>query len=82
MTTLPQTTTIRLPRPAGSGSSMQLAPTGGGGVPGAVMPGMMQGASTGMSAADLWRVLRNHVWLILAILVLSAVAGGGRVTGS
>src|SRR5258706_1283925 len=71
MTTLPQTTTIRLPRPAGT---MQLAPSG---VPGPVLAGVPAGGAAGMSSGDLWRVLRNHIWLILAILVISVVAGFG-----
>lgn len=68
MTTLPQTTAIRLPR---QGTQNQLAPQaqalpvmgGGGGVSGA------------MSGSDVWRIIRNNIWLILFMLALSTVAG-------
>lgn len=68
MTTLPQTTTIRLPRPAGSGQlSFPYAP------PAAMAPaGGLQ-----MTSADVWRVLRANFWLITVFLVLSVGAGYG-----
>ncbi len=69
MTTLPQTTAIRLPRPSGQ---MQLSP-GAGGVPAL---GTAAGAgSAAMSGGDILRVLRNNIWLILFMLAFSAGAG-------
>src|SRR5436309_603269 len=66
MTTLPQTTTIRLPRPAGQG-------------PLAIGPQMALGHATAnvshMTAADVWRILRTNFWLIVALVGLSAVGG-------
>src|SRR4051794_19660422 len=70
MTTLPQTTAIRLPRPA---ASTQLAPVSNG-VPMMVGAGAAGGAAA-MSGADMWRVIRSHLWLIISILILSI--GGG-----
>src|SRR5689334_1315911 len=66
MTTLPTTTPIRLPRPAGA---TPLA-----------LPGTLVGAQGGanafqMNGADVWRVIRSNIWLILAMLVLSTGAG-------
>jgi capsular exopolysaccharide synthesis family protein len=80
MTTLPQTTAVRLPRSNGQGQ--QLAPAAspaaglalygaGHGAPGA------GGAAAAMTAGDVWRVIRGHMWLILFMLVLAAVAGYG-----
>lgn len=68
MTTLPQTTPVRLPRPAGNGQLM--APGG--------MPVVHAGATasaTGMSAGDVWRVLRANALLIIAFLIVAGVAG-------
>src|SRR5690242_11204995 len=76
MTTLPQTTAIRLPRQAGS---TQLAPSAANGVRTLAVPGMHGGgggaAAGGMSGSDVWRVIRSHIWLILLMLVVSGVAG-------
>ena len=71
MTTLPQTTAIRLPRSAGP---MQLAPTQSGGM---TVMGGGGGAGGAMSGGDVWRVIRNNIWLILFMLVFSTVAGYG-----
>jgi capsular exopolysaccharide synthesis family protein len=70
MTTLPQTTPLRLPRPS---APAQLS------IPGPIGPGMAAQAATGsqMSGADAWRVLRSHAWLIIIMLILSAGAGYG-----
>jgi capsular exopolysaccharide synthesis family protein len=70
MTTLPQTTAIRLPRQAGP---MQLAPAGGG------LPSMGGAGSTAgaMTGSDVLRIVRNNVWLILFMLVFSGGAGYG-----
>ncbi len=66
MTTLPQTTPIRLPRM--SGSSSQLAVPGGG--PSVAIPAGVQ-----MTPGDVWRVIRSNMWLIVVLLVLSGVSG-------
>ncbi|MEO6436028.1 MAG: polysaccharide biosynthesis tyrosine autokinase [Tepidisphaeraceae bacterium] len=65
MTTLPTTTPMRLPRPAGP------APLALGAPP--------QGAPTSfqMNGADVWRVIRSNMWLILGMLVFSGIAGYG-----
>ena len=68
MTTLPQTTAIRLPRPSGQ---MQLSSGGGGGS----TPGTAGAGSAAMSGGDVLRVLRNNIWLILFMLAFSAGAG-------
>src|SRR4051812_13854036 len=75
MTTLPQTTGIRLPRPTGAAppavaGGVHLAHPGGGGGGGGA-------AVAGMSAADLWRVLRANVWLIGSLFVVACVVGYG-----
>src|SRR5689334_10054473 len=69
MTTLPQTTNVRLPRQAGG---IQLAHPGGGlaaaGGGGAAVPG----------GNDVWRVIRSHIWLILIVTgVIAPLAGFG-----
>ena len=66
MTTLPTTTPMRLPRPAGMGP---LA------LPGAVQPQPQAGSQ--MSGADAWRVIRSNIWIILASLIVSAGLGYG-----
>src|SRR2546427_11014561 len=67
MTTLPQPTPIRLPRPTGG---TQLA------VPTAPP---VAGGSTGpafqMTGADVWRVIRANLWLIVLFVAIGAVAG-------
>lgn len=57
MTTLPQTTTVRVPRAAGPSALM---------VPGVGIPsGQMQAmAGNQMSGADVWRVIRANIYLI------------------
>jgi succinoglycan biosynthesis transport protein ExoP len=67
MTTLPQTTPIRLPR---AGNASQLAvpsnttPLAGGNAPGFQM-----------SAADVWRVIRANLWLIILFVIIGGVSG-------
>jgi succinoglycan biosynthesis transport protein ExoP len=64
MTTLPTTTPVRLPRPVSAGA---LAIAG---------PGPAQGANSfQMSGADVWRVIRSNLWLILGALLVSGVGG-------
>jgi capsular exopolysaccharide synthesis family protein len=71
MTTLPTTTPMRLPRPAGATPLAMPASFGGGG-------GGPQGANAfQMNGADVWRVIRSNIWLILGMLVLSVAAGFG-----
>src|SRR4249920_2549485 len=62
MTTLPTTTRIQLPRPAGNGAL--------------AMPGAPAAApATGMTAGDVWRVLRANAWLITSAVVLGGIIG-------
>ena len=71
MTTLPQTTPMRLPRPAGSGQiTIPGAPAGGALGQPAAGAGMFQ-----MSASDVWRVFRTNWWLIVLFMVVFGVAG-------
>jgi hypothetical protein len=69
MTTLPQTTTMRLPRPNGA---QVLAPPG-------VGPSIAIGGQPGfqMTGADVWRVIRANLWLIIGVVMLSGIAGVG-----
>lgn len=70
MTTLPQTTGIRLPRP----TSITTQPHGGA-LAGAHAPSATAGGT--MTAADIWRVLRANSWLIILLLIVSAFGGYG-----
>ncbi len=67
MTTLPQTTPIRMPRPNGSNTGVALPGVG-------PVPAMVAGQQ-GLSLADAWRVIRGHMWLIVVMVCISAVAG-------
>jgi capsular exopolysaccharide synthesis family protein len=76
MTTLPQTTSIRLPRPSGPG---QLAPSSNG-VPALAGGGTIHAPATanlGLTGADIWRIIRGHLWLIALTIIVSGVAGYG-----
>src|SRR5687767_16003707 len=67
MTTLPQTTPMRLPRPAGAG---QLA------IPSAPAAGAVRAPTGGqMTGADVWRVFRTNWWLIAGLMAVGAIAG-------
>ena len=66
MTTLPQNTPMRLPRPAGPAPLMIAGPAG-----------QQAGAQFQMSGADVWRVLRANLWLIIIALILSTAGGFG-----
>src|SRR4051812_40155581 len=75
MTTLPQTAPMRLPRSVGPSPML---------VPGTMMPGGMapgvtpyggQQASGGLSSGDVWRVLRANLWLIVIMVMASAIVG-------
>src|SRR6476620_4764044 len=74
MTTLPQTAPIRLPRTVSSGQLPgQLGPIQAHAHPVFPVPGA--GGNAPMGAADVWRVIRSNLWLI--ILMLAVCAGGG-----
>lgn len=67
MTTLPQTTPIRLPRPAGNS---QLS------VPNAATPMVASGGGgVQLSGADIWRVMRSNLWLIILFVTGTGVGG-------
>ncbi|MDB5174762.1 MAG: hypothetical protein JWN51_3535, partial [Phycisphaerales bacterium] len=73
MTTLPQTIPVRVPRPlpatplAGQGMGMGM------GMLGAPQPPL----NNALTGADVWRVIRGNIWLIIAMLVIAGVAGYG-----
>jgi polysaccharide biosynthesis transport protein len=67
MTTLPQTTPVRVPPGLGPGLNFPL-PGAPAGIP---MP------AVGMTGADAWRVIRANLWLIILLLIVSAAAGYG-----
>jgi len=73
MTTLPQTTPLRLPRPAPSGP---LTIPGGPMAPAGGMVAQVQAGSQ-MTGADVWRVIRSNLWLIILMLVVGAASGYG-----
>ena len=66
MTTLPQTTPIRLPRVVGSST---LA------VPAGAQAAAGMAPSLQMSPGDVWRVIRSNLWLIVLLVAASAVGG-------
>ncbi len=63
MTSLPQTAPSRLARPASNGQ-----------LPG---PVLMQppGGANALTGADVWRVIRSNIWIILGTLTVAAVIG-------
>src|SRR5438034_10172249 len=70
MTTLPQTTNVRLPRPMGGG--IQLAGAGG------ALAAAGGGQQTQQGASEVWRVIRSHIWMILIVsLIVAPLAGYG-----
>lgn len=69
MTTLPQTTPMRLPRPAGGGQ-LTIPSAAGAGGPLGQSAGMIQ-----MTASDVWRVFRSNWWLIALMMIAFGVAG-------
>jgi len=71
MTTLPQTSPMRLPRPHPS----QLAiPSANGHATPAVSHAPQQ-AQTSLTGADAWRIIRANLWLIIGLFVAAGVAG-------
>ena len=72
MTTLPQTATVRLPRPGFSSLPVTTSIASAG----AVGHAQAQAGFT-MSGSDAWRVIRSNFWLIILFLVVSAGTGYG-----
>src|SRR5262249_21242984 len=69
MTTLPQTTTTRLSRPIGQGAIS---------VAGPIHPHQPQpSGGTGMTAGDVWRVIRANTWMLICGVILSGLIGVG-----
>ncbi len=68
MTTLPQTSGVRLPRPVGVPSSAMAGAIGGGHAP-------ATGIGGGMTPADIWRVIRANMLLIIISVVGSIILG-------
>ena len=69
MTTLPQTTNVRLPRP--SSGAIQIGGQGALGAP-------RDPATQQQGANEIWRVIRGHIWMILIVTcIISPVAGYG-----
>ena len=68
MTTLPQTTPIRLPR---AGGNTQMA------MPTMAAPQSVvaQGPGMSMTGGDVWRVIRANLWLIVLFVAIGAVSG-------
>jgi capsular exopolysaccharide synthesis family protein len=67
MTTLPQTATTRLPRPVGQGPITVAGPAHH-------APTV---AGVGMTAGDVWRVIRANTWLLVGGLILAGIIGYG-----
>jgi polysaccharide biosynthesis transport protein len=71
MTTLPQTAPMRVPRQG----SQPIA------IPGAAAVGPYQPShhfipsTSGMTTADIWRVIRGNLWLIVSLLIIFGIAG-------
>ncbi len=71
MTTLPQTTTpMRIPR----GTNAITIPGTGGPGGGGMMPPTMQPQQP-FTPGDIWRIIRANSWIIISLLIVSAVAG-------
>ncbi|HEX4124786.1 MAG TPA: polysaccharide biosynthesis tyrosine autokinase [Tepidisphaeraceae bacterium] len=71
MTTLPQTSPMRVPRPG----NQQVSIPGAGALGPMPQPHHFIPSTTGMSGADVWRVIRANLWLIISMLVLFGVGG-------
>src|SRR5918992_2703428 len=76
MTTLPQTAPVRMPRPvvptqlavhSGPHSALSLSSR----------DAASGGAAAGLTAHDMWRIIRGNIWLILITVLVAAVAGYG-----
>lgn len=73
MTTLPQTTPLRLPRPSQQTTALAVAPP----QVHAGMVGYGQTPVAGMTGSDVWRVIRSNFWLIILMIMVGAAAGYG-----
>src|SRR5688500_12798311 len=70
MTTLPQSTTLtRVPQRAPRALAV------GGAHPPGMMAPVQQSNAFAMTGADVWRVIRGNIWLIIVLLIVSAIAG-------
>jgi succinoglycan biosynthesis transport protein ExoP len=63
MTTLPQVQSVRLPRAPGQGGAMAHH------TPSTAIAGLQ------LTGADIWRLVRANLWLIITLLVVAAAAG-------
>src|SRR4051812_38163901 len=70
MTTLPQVSSLRLPRASGPGQQSPQLPGGGGGPSHAASTAALQ-----MTAADVWRVIRANMWLLISLVIIAAAIG-------
>src|SRR4051794_13159549 len=69
MTTLPQTTNVRLPRP--SSGAIQLAGQH-------ALAAPREAAAQQAGASEVWRIIRSHIWMILIVTcIIAPVAGYG-----
>ena len=68
MTTLPQTSPMRLPRP--TPSHLAIPSANGHGAMVAHAP-----AAGGLTGADVWRVIRANLWLIIGVVIAAAIGG-------
>lgn len=68
MTTLPQTTTVRVPQQAAPGAT----PTGYVPIPSALA---QSAGGFQMTGADVWRIIRSNLWLILLFVMVFGTAG-------
>jgi len=71
MTTLPQTTPLRLPRPAAAQINL---PSAGMATPYMVAPAAIANG-TQLTGADIWRVIRSNLLLIGIVVIVSGVLG-------
>jgi polysaccharide biosynthesis transport protein len=71
MTTLPQTTPMRLPR---SGAPHIAIPGTGPMAPAQPQQHFIP-STGGMTGADVWRVIRTNLWLIFSMLIIFGIAG-------
>jgi succinoglycan biosynthesis transport protein ExoP len=70
MTTLPQTTPMRLPRSGGQHVAIP-----GTGPMGSAQQQHFVPAAPSMTGADVWRVIRANLWLIVSMLIIFGIAG-------
>ncbi len=68
MTTLPQTTNLHLPRPVGPTSMAPATHAGAG-------PMGLAHQQSQLTGADIWRVIRANIWLIVGAVIASFVLG-------